>query len=91
MTENIFALFFGGKGGYPSSPVNRKNPLSSVYRVPLGRGLNIRNGNLGCFFPLGVGFQTFFYPTFSFTIESYIDETDFTLGLSQKYLFQVLL
>ena len=34
----------------------------------------------------GTNFQTFFYPTFfSFAIDSYIDETDFTLGLSQKY------
>ena len=39
--------------------------------------------------PDGHNFQTFFYPTFfSFTIYSYIDETDFTLGLSQKYHFE---
>ena len=30
-------------------------------------------------------------PLFPFAIESYIYETDFTLGLSQKYHFYVLL
>ena len=54
----------------------------------LGQGSNNQNGNL----PLGpslngTNFQTFFYPTFSFAIESYIYETDFTLDLSQKYHF----
>ena len=29
----------------------------------------------------------FFTPHFTFAIESYIYETDFTLGLSQKYQF----
>ena len=29
----------------------------------------------------------FFTPLFSFAIDSYIDETDLTLGLSQKYHF----
>ena len=32
-------------------------------------------------------FQEFFTPFFSFAIESYIYETDFALGLSQKYHF----
>ena len=35
----------------------------------------------------GTNFQTFFYPYFSFALESYIYETYFTLGLSQKYQF----
>ena len=61
---------------------------TSQGRVPIFK-MEIQDG----FFPLGVGlplfnghdFQTFFYPTFfSFAIDSYIDETDFTLGLSQK-------
>ena len=62
--------------------------------VSLGRLSNNQNGNLRWFLPLGVdpplplngtNFQTFFYPTFfSFAIESYIYETDFTL---QKYHF----
>ena len=45
------------------------------------------------FFALGRGgaaqetFVSFVYPNFSFTIESYIYEKDFTLGLSQKYHF----
>ena len=32
-------------------------------------------------------FPQIFYPTFCFAIESYIYETDFTLGLSQKCQF----
>ena len=35
----------------------------------------------------GHNFQPFFVYFFSFAIESYIYETDFTLGLSQKYHF----
>ena len=46
-------------------------------------------------FPLGIdspplnghNFQTFFIPLFTFALESYIYETDFSLGLSQKYHF----
>ena len=37
--------------------------------------------------PLMVIFRHFFTPLFSFAIDSYIDETDFTLGLSHKYHF----
>ena len=59
-----------------------------------GAGSNNQNGNLRWFFPSGVAppppfngtnFQTFFLPHFfSFAIESYIYETDFTI---QKYHF----
>ena len=49
-----------------------------------------KNGNLkwllGVGFPPslnGTNFQTFYYPIFSFAVESYKNETDFTLGLSQ--------
>ena len=61
----------------------------------LGRCAENQNGNLRWRLPLGVrpppppplngtNFQTFFYPTFFFAIESYIYETDFTL---KKYHF----
>ena len=46
------------------------------------------------FFALGRGgaaqetFVSFFYPNFSFAIESYIYETDFTLGLIKRYWFK---
>ena len=56
---------------------------------------NNQNKDLRWIFPLSVGlpppplnghnFQTFFTPLFSFAIDSYMDETDFALGLSQKY------
>ena len=35
--------------------------------------------------PNGTNFHSYFTPLFSFAIESYLYETDFTLGLSQKY------
>ena len=58
---------------------------------PLGTGSNNQNGNSRWFLPLGVDPPlngTIFFPHFfSFAIESYIYETDFTLGLSQKYHF----
>ena len=68
---------------------------SFVHLAILGRCSNNQNGNLRWYLPLGVdppplngtNFQTFFTPLFSFAIDSYIDETDFTLGLSQKYHF----
>ena len=59
-----------------------------------------KNGNLKWHLPLGVGappplngtnFQTFYYPIFSFAVESYINETDFTLGLSQISLLSPLI
>ena len=67
----------------------------------LGRGSNNQNGNLRWFLPLGVRppppppptplmaqISRHFLPHFfSFAIESFICETDFTLGLSQKYHF----
>ena len=80
----------------------KKNPLvEDVFLAPnvlLGTGADNQNGNLRWHLPLGVrpprpplngtNFQTFFYPLFSFEIESFIYETDFTL---QKYHFEVLL
>ena len=60
----------------------------------------LRNGNLKWHLPLGVGgppplngtnFQTFYYPIFSFAFESYINETDFILGLSQISLLSPLI
>ena len=39
---------------------------------------------------MDIKFPSIFYPTF-FAIESYMYETDFTLGLSQEYHFEVLL
>ena len=66
----------------------------------LGKGSNNQNGNLRWIFPLGVGpppppplalmdiiFRQFVTPLFSFAIESYIYETDFTQCMSQKYHF----
>ena len=54
-------------------------------RWRLGRGSNNQNGNLRWFLPLGVDPPDIFSPHFfSFAIESYIYETDFTL---QKYHF----
>ena len=58
----------------------------------LGTGSNNQNGNLRWFLPLGVDppplmaqiSRHFFTPLFSFAIESYTYETDFTL---QKYHF----
>ena len=57
----------------------------------LGRCADNQNGNLRWYLPLGVdpplngtNFQTFLPHFFSFAIESYIYETDFTL---QKYHF----
>ena len=60
----------------------------------LGKGSNNQNGNLRWFLSLdvrppppplnGTNFQTFLTPLFSFAIESYIYETDFTF---QKYHF----
>ena len=58
----------------------------------LGKGSNNQNGNLRRFLPLGVDppplmaqiSRHFLPPFFSFAIESYIYETDFTL---QKYHF----
>ena len=35
-----------------------------------------------------ITWRHFFTPLFSFAIDSHIDETDFTLGLSQKYHFE---
>ena len=35
-------------------------------------------------------FQEFFTPFFSFAIESYMYEMDFTLGLSKKYTDEIL-
>ena len=68
--------------------------------IEYGRGSINKNGNLRWIFPLGVGPPTPPTPPlmdkisrhslphfFSFAIESYICETDFTLGLSQKYHF----
>ena len=40
--------------------------------------------------PLVALFPLHFFPIFSCAMEYYIYETDFTLGLSQKYHFQVL-
>ena len=56
----------------------------------LGRGADNQNGNLRWYLPLGVDPPpSIFLPYFfSFAIESYIYETDFTL---QKYHFEVLL
>ena len=61
--------------------------------IKLGRCAENQNGNLRWHLPLGVGpappplmaqiSRHFFTPLFSFAIESYIYETDFTLGLSQ--------
>ena len=64
----------------------------------LGRCANNQNGNLRWHLPLGVRpppppplwhkFPDIFYSHFFyFAVESYIYETDFTLGLSQKYHF----
>ena len=39
----------------------------------------------------GTNFQTFYYPIFSFAVESYINETDFILGLSQISLLSPLI
>ena len=39
----------------------------------------------------GTNFQTFYYPIFSFAVESYIYETDVTLGLSQISLLSPLI
>ena len=64
--------------------------------LTIGRGADNQNGNLRWSLPLGVEHppplmaqisRHFFTPLFSFAIESYIYETDFTLGLSQKYHF----
>ena len=40
---------------------------------------------------LGTFGHPFLTPLFSFAIESYIYETDFTLGLSQKYHLSLLI
>ena len=56
-----------------------------------------KNGNLKWHLPLGVAPPPlmaqisilFFTPLFSFAIESYIYERDFTLGTSEKYQFSV--
>ena len=80
-----------------------KNPHLMIYlkgfkSKDLGRCANNQNGNLRWHLPLGVRpppppplmaqiSRHFFTPLFSFAIESYIYETDFTLGLSQKYHF----
>ena len=54
-------------------------------RYVLGKGANNQNGNLRWYLPLGVDPPRHFLPHFfSFAIESYIYETDFTL---QKYHF----
>ena len=78
-----------GKKNFP------KKHTKKLY-VILGKGSNNQNGNLKWRLPLGVGpptpldgtnFQTFFTLLFSFAIESYIYETDFTLGPIKKYRF----
>ena len=70
--------------------------MDLISPIVIREGSNNQNGNLKWIFPLGVGpspplneqnFQTFLPHFFSFAIESYIYETDFTLGLSQKYHF----
>ena len=70
---------------------------SSSLQVLLGKGAENQNGNLRWHLPLGIRpppplmaqiSRHFFTPLFSFAIESYIYETDFTL---QKYHFEVLL
>ena len=86
-----------------SSNLWRLGFCNQIQHCLLGKDANNQNGNLRWFSPfffffqLSIrrrtppndhNFQTFFYPTFfPFAIDSYIDGTDFTLGLSQKYHF----
>ena len=62
----------------------KSGPPMRFTSVILGRCSNNQNGNLRWYLPLGTNFQTFFTPLFSFAIESYIYETDFT---HQNYHF----
>ena len=78
----------------------KKNGVQNGWK--LGTESKNQNGNLRWHLPLGVdppphhslngtNFHPFFTPLFSFAIESYLYETDFTTGPSQNYQYYVLL
>ena len=85
-----------------SKPFTGDRVLKYYLHELKGRCSNNQNGNVRWIFQLGVGppppppslnghcFQTFFNPHFSFAIESYIYEADFTLGQSKISLLSPL-
>ena len=93
---------FSPKKKFPSTHLQQFF-LLHYYCLLFLRGSNNQNGNLKWILPIGVGpppplptlnsknFQIFFTPLFSFAIESYIYETDFTLGLIKISLLSPLM